>query len=257
MHSNPVPLFTTSCCIMYCQSLKRSKDDIAERHYDFTTISNKVLTKDPEGVDLLSSFHSKSNPVKMMHKVIEHCLKTEDRAERFLNVLLESNRCLYVDLVHRGPQGRAGEYNHMYTQIKGYTRSTLVGNLIHIGMCVSVRKDPPAVQLTDKARTALGDKVCDLWTMPMQPSYNKNITSIMPALDVLYDKNQLLPEEFAEFRVNQDDHNSMIVKLEELCLDITIPEPSRRFIALVVSSCNMHVFGIPNLMSMEDVIVFA
>lgn len=52
---------------------------------------------------------------------------------------------------------------------------------------------------------ALGDKVHDLWLMTMIPFYNQRITSIMPALDVLHVYDQLLPKEYAEFRVNSND----------------------------------------------------
>lgn len=111
--------------------------------------------------------------------------------------------------------------------------------------------------LTDKVRMTLGDKVHDLWSMTMIPFYNQRITSIVPALDVLYVYDQLLPKEYAEFRVNSNDCKAMIVQLEEMCWDTTIPESSRNFISLVVSSFNMHVFDIPNIMSMEDVVLFA
>lgn len=104
---------------MNCQLLNSYKEDIAERHRGFRSISDPVLTKRPEGENLLGSFHSKSNTVTMMHKVIEHCLKTEERAERFLKVLCETHPCLYYDLQNHGPQGSFSGYKHMYSERKG------------------------------------------------------------------------------------------------------------------------------------------
>lgn len=123
---------------------------------------------------------------------------------------------------------------------------------------VSVRKDPPVVKLTDKVRAALGDKIHHLWSMTMTPSYNRRITDIMSALDLLVFHSQLLPEERAEFQLNRNNGYAMIVQLEEMCRDTTIPEPNRKFISLVVSSFNMHVFDIPNniKMRMGDVFVY-
>jgi hypothetical protein len=120
---------------------------------------------------------------------------------------------------------------------------------------VSVRKDPPVVKLTDKVRAALGDKIDHLWSMTMIPSYSQRITDIMSALDLLVFHSQLLPEERAEFQLNRGHDHAMIVQLEDMCWDTTIPEPNRKFISLVVSSFNMHVFDIPNVikMRMEDV----
>lgn len=106
-------------CKMNCQLLNSYKEDIAERHRGFRSISDPVLTKRPEGENLLGSFHSKSNTVTMMHKVIEHCLKTEERAERFLKVLCETHPCLYYDLQNHGPQGSFSGYKHMYSERKG------------------------------------------------------------------------------------------------------------------------------------------
>lgn len=114
------------------------------------------------------------------------------------------------------------------------------------------------MKLTDKVCTALGDKVHDIWSMIMIPACSRRITVIMSVLDVLVPHDQLLPEERAEFWLNRNNDNAMIKQLEDMIRDTTIPEPNRKFIALVVSSFNMHVFDIPNIitMRMNDVFVY-
>jgi NAD(P)H-nitrite reductase large subunit len=72
---------------------------------------DELLRKDPDVTDLLSSYHSNMNRVKMMRKVIEHYLKTEERAERFVKILHELEPRLCDDLKEHRPQGRFGEYN--------------------------------------------------------------------------------------------------------------------------------------------------
>ena len=103
-------------------------------------------------------------------------------------------------------------------------------------MFVSVRKDPPALRLSDSVSAALGEMFEDLFIMPLLPAYKRRITCrpIIVALDVLMDREQLLPEEYADFMTYKDDNNTTIRLLEKLCSDITISAPSRRFISLVV-----------------------
>ena len=105
-------------CIMNCQLLKSYKDDVAERHGYIRPIVDGVLTNDPDDVNLLRYFHSKGNQVKMMHKLIEHCLQTEELAARFLKVLRETNLYLYDDLKENKPRGKFGEYNHIYSETR-------------------------------------------------------------------------------------------------------------------------------------------
>ena len=123
-------------------------------------------------------------------------------------------------------------------------------------VCVTVRAAPLAVEITNKAQAALGERVEDLQNMMTLPCYTMNITNIWPILDTLMAHGQLLPEEHEEFMINRDDRNVMIKHLEYLCSQTSIPEGNRRFISLVAASCNMHVFGILD-MSTEDVLVFA
>lgn len=111
------------------------------------------------------------------------------------------------------------------------------------------------MEITDKARAALGGSIKDLGNMMMLRSYTKDITNIWPVLDVLMVYRQLLPEEHDEFMINRGDRIVMIRQLEYMCRHPSIPGSNRRFISLVAASCNMHVFG--NLfMSMDDVLVF-
>lgn len=119
--SRTVPLFTTFLeanivlsrdsinRALLILALKRCKDDIAERHSYIQGYLDCILTEDSD-VDLLRSYHCKINPVKMMHKVIDHCLKSEEGAMKFLQVLFQVDKHLYLDLLKRGPQGKFGEY---------------------------------------------------------------------------------------------------------------------------------------------------
>ena len=91
---------------MYVQQLEKCKHDIAERHVDFRRLVNEVLC---DGQKLCMSCHSKANPVKVIYTVIDHCLQSEKRAERFLKVLRKTNPVLYADLTTCGPQGKYGE----------------------------------------------------------------------------------------------------------------------------------------------------
>ena len=130
--------------------------------------------------------------------------------------------------------------------------------MISISLCVfvTVREAPPAVEITNKVHSELGERVEDLGNMMMLPRYTKNITDIWTAIDVLMEYGQLLPEEYEELWINRRDRNGTIKHLEYLCRDTSIPGGSRRFISLVVASCNMHVFDLLG-MSREDVLVFA
>ena len=96
---------------MYVQQLEMYKHDIAEKHELFRRIVDGVLydDDDPDGQELLMSCHSKVNPVHMLHKVIDHCLQSEKRAQKFLEVLQETNPNLYTNLTTCGPQGKYGE----------------------------------------------------------------------------------------------------------------------------------------------------
>jgi hypothetical protein len=109
--------------------------------------------------------------VRSIHKVIEHCLKTEERAERFLKVLCE-RRTVYDDLKTHGPQGKFGD---IYSEMKAWNGSSPAHKLKHFCVFLSVRKDPPAMELTEEVCTALGHKVRDLRSMTMLPSYNQRI----------------------------------------------------------------------------------
>lgn len=120
---------------------------------------------------------------------------------------------------------------------------------------VSVRRDPPVVELTEKVRSALGDKVAHLKSMTTTPLYKNKILNVNCALDVLMTYRQLLPEEYAEFSLNEYDTAAMTRILQKLCSDTTIPQANREFISLVVASFNMHAFDLLT-MSMEDVLVF-
>lgn len=123
-------------------------------------------------------------------------------------------------------------------------------------MFVSERKHPPAVRLSFRVRVALGKNVEDLYIMPLLPAYNRKIKWKMFAFNILRERGQLLPEEYDDFMTYQFDNNAMIRLLRKLCSDITISSSSRRFISLVVASCNMHVFDVPEYMSMKDVFFF-
>ena len=94
---------------MYVQQLDTFKHDIAERHCCFRIIVHDVLQDDPDGFALLISCRRKVNPVKMIRVVIEYCLQSEERAERFLEVVRNTNPPLYDDLTTRGPHGKFGE----------------------------------------------------------------------------------------------------------------------------------------------------
>ena len=102
---------------------------------------------------------------------------------------------------------------------------------------------------------ALGQNVEDIFKMPLLSRYNRRITTILPAVDVLLTYDQLLPEECADLRTYQDDRNTLITLLKTLCGDVNISEPSRRFISLVISSYNMFVFDVHRI-SAEAVFAF-
>lgn len=111
------------------------------------------------------------------------------------------------------------------------------------------------MDITTKAKAALGNKIRDLRNMMMLPRYTRRITTIRSVLDVLIEYDQLLPEEYQEIMRNPDDHNGMVMQLAYMCRDPSIPEGNRIFMSLVTASYNMHVFGCIG-MSMEDVLVF-
>ena len=111
------------------------------------------------------------------------------------------------------------------------------------------------MHLTEKVRSALGDKVAHLKNMTTTPLYKNRILNVQCALDVLMQYKQLLPKEYAEFEVNADDTAAMTRLLQELCSDTTIPQANREFISLVVASFNMHAFDLP-MMPLNDVLVF-
>ena len=91
--------------------------------------------------------------------------------------------------------------------------------------------------------------------MPLVPAYSRGIKRIWDAVNVLQVREQLLPEEYLDFKTYKDDNSAMLKLLKRLCSDITISSPSRRFISLVVSSFNMYVFGLPRMTS-KDVFAF-
>nr|XP_020452636.1 uncharacterized protein LOC109958396 [Monopterus albus] len=185
---------------MYSQILRDYKDAITERVSYFNSLADEVLPNDPDGENLRRSFHSRTNPVKAVRKIVEH----EERAERFLKAFGKMDPWLYNDLRQYGPRGRF------------------------------VRKAPPAVTLTEKVCAALGDKAHALRFMLLIPEYARKITHVYSAVDVLMAHEQLLPEEYAELNVNSDDEYTMIRYLENLCGGTTIPEPNRRFISLPI-----------------------
>ncbi|KAA8578418.1 hypothetical protein FQN60_018708 [Etheostoma spectabile] len=191
---------------MYVQQLEKYKHDIAERLGCFARIVDEVLYDDHDGQELLMSCRGKANAVRMTYTVIDHCLQSEKRAERFLKVLQRTNPYLYAELTKCGPRGKFD------------------------------RAEPPAVEITDKARTALGESIEDLGNMMMLRSYTKDITNIWPVLDVLMAYGQLLPEEHDEFMINRGDRIVMIRQLEYMCRDPNIPGSNRRFISLVAAS---------------------
>nr|XP_020443627.1 uncharacterized protein LOC109952748 [Monopterus albus] len=210
---------------MYSQILRGYKDDITERVGYFNCLADEVLPNDPDSENLRRSFHSRTNPVKALRKIVDYCLQSEERAERFLKAFGKIDPWLYNDLRQYGPRGKF------------------------------VRKAPPAVTLTENVCAALGDKAHALRFMLLIPEYARRITQVKSAVDVLVAHEQLLPEEYAELHVNSDDEYTMIRYLENLCGGTTIPEPNRQFISLVMSAFNMHVFGLLQ-MSMKDVLVF-
>ena len=111
------------------------------------------------------------------------------------------------------------------------------------------------VELTEKVRSALGDKVAHLKNMTTTPLYKNRIVNVNCALDVLMRYNQLLPEEYAEFGLKEHYNTAMTRLLQKLCSNTTIPQANRDFISLVVASFNMQAFDLP-IMPMEDVLVF-
>ena len=124
-------------------------------------------------------------------------------------------------------------------------------------MCfVTVRAEPPAVEISHKARAELGERIQDLENAIVSPRYTNNIANIFPALDVLMSYGQLLREEYEEFIINHDDCHAMRRQLQDMYRDTNIPQTNRSFISLVVASCNMHVFKIIG-MNLNDVLVFA
>ncbi|KAJ8009932.1 hypothetical protein DPEC_G00069290 [Dallia pectoralis] len=208
----------------YSQTLKSYKYNIAERHSCFDSYVHKVLSNDTDRDALLRSISPETAKVNKMHALIDHCLKSEERAHTFLKIFTKLDPDLYTELKRHGPRGKF------------------------------VRKEAPAVDLTALVRSALGAKVCDLYTITGRVE-NQWILIIWPALEVLVTTGQLLPEEYSEFELNKHNHPAMVKQLERICDDTEIPEPNRRFISLVVNSFNMHMFHLAGI-SMQDVFVF-
>ena len=46
----------------------------------------------------------------MMHKVINRYLESEESAMKFLRVVFQVDRYMYLDLLKYGPRGKFGEY---------------------------------------------------------------------------------------------------------------------------------------------------
>ncbi|XP_030251729.1 uncharacterized protein LOC115577821 [Sparus aurata] len=207
------------------QMLLGWKHDIAEKHHGIGRFLDLILTNSESDAELLDCYHAKENPVKLMYKVIDRCLESEESAMKFLRVLFQKQKFLYLDLLKNGPSGKF------------------------------VRRDPPVVELTEKVRSALGDKVAHLKNMTTTPLYKNRIVNVNCALDVLMRYNQLLPEEYAEFGLKEHNNTAMTRLLQKLCSDTTIPQANRDFISLVVASFNMQAFDLP-IMPMEDVLVF-
>lgn len=92
----------------YVRQLEMYRHDIAERYYCVMRLVDELLTDDPEGQELLMSCHSKANAVKILYKVIDYCLQSEVRAERFFKVFQETNPHLHADLLECGPRGKSG-----------------------------------------------------------------------------------------------------------------------------------------------------
>ncbi|XP_030296346.1 uncharacterized protein LOC115595708 [Sparus aurata] len=207
------------------QMLLGWKHDIAEKHHGIGRFLDHILTDSESDAELLDCYHAKENPVKLMYKVIDRCLESEESAMKFLWVFFQMQTLLYLDLLKDGPRGKF------------------------------VRRDPPVVELTEKVRSALGDKVEHLKNVTATPLYKNRILNVKCALDVLMTHNQLLPEEYAEFGVNKRSTTAMIRLLQKLCSDTAIPQANREFISLVVASFNLHVFDLPT-MPLNDVLVF-
>ncbi|XP_030296355.1 uncharacterized protein LOC115595710 [Sparus aurata] len=206
------------------QMLQTCKPDIADRHSDMSSYVTRLRTGDSDN-DLLRSYHCKINQVEMMPKLIDCYLESEESAMKFLRVAFQVDRYMYLDLLECGSQGEP------------------------------VRRDPPVVELTEKVRSALGDKVAHLKNVATTPLYKNRILHFDCALDLLMQYKQLLRRECADFWMNEDDTAAMTRILQELCSDATIPQANREFISLVVASFNMHAFDLPE-MSGEDVLVF-
>ena len=92
---------------MYVRQLETFKHDIAERDTGFRRMVDKLLC--PRGQALLLTGPNKGNVVKMIRKVINCCLVSEKRAERFLRVVQETHPVLYAELTTCGPRGKFGE----------------------------------------------------------------------------------------------------------------------------------------------------
>ncbi|XP_030251728.1 uncharacterized protein LOC115568527 [Sparus aurata] len=206
------------------QMLQAWKQDIADRHSMMSSYVNHLRTGDSDN-DLLRSYHCKINQVEMMPKLIDRYLESEESAMKFLRVVFQVDRGMYLDLLESGPRGKF------------------------------VRRKPPVVHLTEKVRSALGDKVAHLKNMMTTPIYENRIVEVKCALDLLMQYKQLLPEEYIEFELNEDDTAAMARLLQKLCGDTSIPQANREFISLVVASFNLHAFDLPK-MSKEDVLVF-
>lgn len=110
IHISRVSLLTTPVSKMYVQQLETYKHDIAERLGCFARIVDEVLYDDPDAHELLMSCQGKANAVRMTYTVIDHCLQSEKRAERFLKVLQETNPYLYAELTKCGPRGKFGKH---------------------------------------------------------------------------------------------------------------------------------------------------
>ncbi|XP_030266921.1 uncharacterized protein LOC115578186 [Sparus aurata] len=207
------------------QMLQAWKHDIAEKPHGIGRFLDHSLTDSESDAELRDCYRAKENPVKLMRKVIDRCLESEESALKFLRVLFQVQRFLYLALLKDGPRGK------------------------------SVRRDPPVVELTEKVRSALGDKVEHLKNVTTAPLYRNRILRVNCALDLLMTYGQLLPEEYAELRLNQHHAAAMTRLLHKLCSDTAIPRANREFISLAVASFNLHVFDLP-IMPMNDVLVF-
>ena len=108
------------------------KDDIAERHVCSRQLLEMVLANDCDEDNLLASYGSKTNSVRMMYKLIEHSLKTNERANTFLTVARQLNGYLFKDLEETGPRGKFGEKKPFSSEHKACYHN----NLPHIKVIV-------------------------------------------------------------------------------------------------------------------------